>query len=196
MGGKYRAAAKHRPPRHDLIVEPFADSSPDDILSLPLNWDVPCVSDLDIPLGARHLIGWWLNRGSCRPRQAPSAWMRSGIRPGCFWGEAVRDRIAHQVPLIKHWRIVQGDYSLAPDVPATWFVDPPYQQAGRHYRFGSDAIDFLQLARWCRSREGQVVVCENAGADWLPFEEFGNVKAMHGGARAGISREVVWEGAS
>ena len=72
---------------------------------------------------------------------------------------------------------------------ATWFVDPPYQGAGKHYRFGSEHIDFLALAGWCKSRPGQVIVCENKGAGWLPFRELADVKTTRADRR---SREVIW----
>ena len=31
-------------------------------------------------------------------------------------------------------------------------------------------IDFEKLAAWCKEREGQIIVCENTKADWLPFK--------------------------
>lgn len=84
-----------------------------------------------------------------------------------------------------------GSYLDLPDVEATWFIDPPYQKANRRgYREGAPGIDFDQLASWCRSRRGQIIVCEQAGADWLPFEPLASI-ATHRGA---TSSEVVWLG--
>jgi site-specific DNA-adenine methylase len=164
--------------------------SAEEILSLP---DMPLdgsVDDLAIAEEARWLVGLWLNRAAASPRKSPSKWMRSKIRPGSFWGERVRNTIAEQLEAIRHWRLIEGDYSCCGDTgPATWFIDPPYQLAGRHYRHGSDQINFTALARWCREREGQVIVCENEGADWLPFEPLDAVKTTRAGRR---SREVVW----
>jgi 16S rRNA G966 N2-methylase RsmD len=54
------------------------------------------------------------------------------------------------------------------NVEATWFIDPPYQKAGKYYT-GHNKMDFEKLGEWCKSRKGQVIVCENQGADWLPF---------------------------
>lgn len=148
------------------------------------------VDDLKVCQEARWLVGLWLNRAASRPRRSPSRWMRDGIRPGSFWGERVRETIASQVDLIRHWRLHHGDYAGAPVAgPATWFIDPPYQEAGRHYHHGSADLDYVQLARWCRSRAGQVIVCENQGAAWLPFEPVGDVKTTRAGRR---SVEVVW----
>lgn len=54
---------------------------------------------------------------------------------------------------------------------ATWFIDPPYRgRPGSHYRYGSKLIDYTNLAAWCQMLPGQVIVCEQHGADWLPFE--------------------------
>lgn len=83
---------------------------------------------------------------------------------------------------------------------ATWFVDPPYQVAGVRYRYNSTRIDFAALGDWCRSLDGQVIVCENDGADWLPFRWHRAVPSCawrgpqpdsyDGIAR--VSREVIW----
>lgn len=164
--------------------------TPREILAIP---DVPlggCVDDLGLVQEAAWLVGFWLNRGASRPRKRPSKWMRGGVRPGSFWGERVRQTIASQVESIRHWRVYNVSYVDCPVAgPATWFVDPPYQGAGKHYSHGSGAIDFTALGRWCRAREGQVIVCENEGADWLPFRPLGGVKTTRKDAR---SREAVY----
>jgi hypothetical protein len=105
----------------------------------------------------------------------------------------VKETIAQQLPKIRHWRVRHCSYSDAPLVNATWFIDPPYQRAGKYYRFNSTGIDYKALSRWCRSRPGQVIVCENRGADWLPFEKLSDVKTTRANYR---SREVVWTRAS
>jgi len=161
-----------------------------EIKSLP---DVPMdgsVDDLDVCQEAKWLIGLWLNRGISAPRRTPSRWMRDRIRPGSFWGDRVRSTIAAQVDSIRHWKVRNCTYLGAPmSRAATWFIDPPYQKAGQHYRFGSNQIDYSELATWCRSRPGQVIVCENEGADWLPFVEKATVKTTRA---ARPSKEVVW----
>lgn len=164
-------------------------ASESDVLSIP---DVPMngtVDDLPIAQEARWLVGFWLNRAPASPRKRPSAWMRSGIRPGSFWGDRVRSRLASQLKSIRHWRIEKCSYESVENRRATWFVDPPYQSAGKHYRFGSDRIDFGSLSDWCKSRSGQVVVCENEGSDWLPFESIARVKTTR---RSRLSHESVW----
>jgi hypothetical protein len=161
-----------------------------EILSIP---DVPpdgSVDDLRVCQEAKWLVGFWLNRGAERPRRTPSRWMRDEIRPGSFWGERVRRTVASQVDAIRHWEIHNCSYEECPSPRrATWFIDPPYQRAGRHYRFGPEQLRYEDLALWARSRRGQVIVCENEGADWLPFRELANVRSTRAGR---MSREVYW----
>ena len=52
--------------------------------------------------------------------------------------------------------------------------------------------DYEALADWCRSRRGQVIVCENVGADWLPFEPFITIKANESKSGGKVSREAIW----
>lgn len=163
---------------------------PSEIRAIPDVQPDGSVDDLRICQEAKWLVGFWLNRGAASPRRSPSKWMRDRIRPGSFWGERVRERIATQVGSIRHWQIVNCSYEDCPSPKeATWFIDPPYECAGRHYRFGSEQIDYDALAIWCRERPGQVIVCENDGATWLPFRDLADVKTTRANRR---SKEVVW----
>ena len=185
----------YRHPNRDvLLIDPdprvvgvwryLLGASPEEIRRLPAE-----VHDLDdhphLISEARWLIGWWIAKGNATPRRRRTRWAsRRTTGPGSCWGQRVRDRLATQVSEIRHWRVVQGSYRDAPDAEATWFIDPPYQgRVGEHYakRFRGHA----ELADWCRSRTGQVIVCEHAGADWLPFRPLGPT-----GRRD--YREVVW----
>ena len=162
--------------------------TPQEVLAIP---DVPldgCVDDLGLCQEASWLVGFWLNRGVAAPCKTPSAWMRKGIRPGSFWGPKVRRRIASQVGLIRHWRVSNRSYEESSRGLATRFVDPPYQVAGKHYRHGSKGIDYEHLGSWCQGQEGQTIVCEGPGADWLPFRDQGLRKT----ARKTPSMERVW----
>lgn len=152
------------------------DATPTDVMALPDLEPDQTTNDLDINDAARSLIGFWLNNASSRPCLTPSAWMRSCRKPDQFWGVAIRERVASQLGHIRHWQVIQGDYSDAPNIAATWFIDPPYQDAGRYYRHSSKQIDFTHLSDWVLKRQGQVMVCENVGADWLPFQPFAIVK--------------------
>ena len=84
---------------------------------------------------------------------------------------SVKSRVAETCSLVAgRVTVIEGDYTTAPDVTATWFIDPPYQHQGHRYPHGSNALDYEQLAGWCQTRLGQVIVTEAEPADWLPFE--------------------------
>jgi 16S rRNA G966 N2-methylase RsmD len=77
--------------------------------------------------------------------------------------------IAENLYKIRHWKIIQDDYKTLPNEPATWFIDPPYQFGGHRYVESNKKLNFVDLAQWCTTRMGQVIVCENTKASWLPF---------------------------
>jgi hypothetical protein len=52
----------------------------------------------------------------------------------------------------------------------------------------SAALDYSALATWCRARKGQAIVCEQDGADWLPFEHLRHARNSIGVSTA----EVMW----
>lgn len=168
-------------------------TTPAEIRDLPDLVNDQCVDDLDVPDGAKLLIGWWLNKGCSAPCKRPSKWMRAGGHTNSFWGPTIRERIASQLPRIKHWRVQEGSYTWVHNRPATWFIDPPYEGAGKRYRHGSKDLCYRSLAKWCLEREGQIIVCENVGADWLPFKPWRDIKAN---ARTRVSREALFERAA
>lgn len=218
-GGKWRVAPRYPEPVHSVIVEPFAgaagyslryadrdvilvDKSQDvvdtwrflikadplEIRAMPARLsygDRP--EDFGLSRGATLLLRWWCNMGSAAPCRSASRWASEK-----GWNESIRERIAQQVSQIRHWRVIQGDYTQAPDVEATWFVDPPYVGAGKHYAHGDAGLDFGSLAAWCRTRRGAVVVCENTGADWLPFRHHLDAKANESATGGKVSREAIW----
>ena len=219
-GGKFRAAPHYPRPKFDSIVEPFAGAAGyslryhtldvtlvevDPVIAnlwryiiretaegfrrLPALVD-GSVDDLHVCQEARWLIGFWLNKGAASPCKTPSAWMRSGIRPNSYWGQAIIDRLVRQAGLVAHWKVIEGDYALAPNVRATHFVDPPYEGAGRLYRYSD--VDYARLGAWCRTRVGQTIVCENVGAAWLPFAPFREIKSTPGKRGKGRSAEAIW----
>lgn len=200
FGGK---APQYPPPEHDIIIEPFAGSAgyatryPDrevilvekspEIAAL-WRWLIQVSSDeiMALPLDpaernglrreAQILVSFWCARGRVRPSEIVSKWMTSKQWPTSFWGEKSRARVATQVKQIRRWRVIEGDYREAPDVRATWFVDPPYAVLRRNYL--ASVGDYPALGQWCRSRSGTVIVCEQAGADWLPFAPFRIAKSI------------------
>lgn len=160
-------------------------AKPQEILDLPLLGIDQSVDNFNICQEAKWLIGFWLNKGASAPRKTPSSWMRSGIRPKSMWGIEIRTRLALQVLKIKHWSCNLSSYVNILNENATWFIDPPYQKAGKYYRY--KAIDYAALADWSRQRLGQSMVCEAKGADWLPFRSLGSFKANNG-----RSEELIW----
>ena len=82
----------------------------------------------------------------------------------------VRKILAKNLYKIKHWKIIQGSYEDLENETATWFIDPPYQFGGHSYKESNRNIDFALLANWCRTRQGQVIVCENTKATWMDFK--------------------------
>jgi len=169
------------------------DASPEDVLSLP---DVPegqDVREMGLPFGAMCLVWSWLSIGAMSNTK-PSSMMMQHIAErdfnGSLWGAAVRRRIARQLPMIRHWKVLHGSYEDIPNCEATWFIDPPYQQGGEAYRRSSHGIDFSALASWCHGREGQVIVCERSNADWLPFEPL--AKAAINSVTSHAYTEGVW----
>lgn len=223
FGSKVDSAWRYPEPRHSLVVEPFAggagyallhwkrdvllldldedvigawryliDTPANDVASLPLIKPGQDVSELECSAGGRLLISWCLNQTS-HPVRKLSIW---GVYHGdraSYWGTRRRKQAALIASRVKHWRAELADYRTAPDVEATWFVDPPYVDGGASYTFSE--VDYPALASWCRSRQGQVIVCERSGADWLPFEPLYTAPtARRFSTRRARCREAVWLG--
>jgi hypothetical protein len=74
--------------------------------------------------------------------------------------------IANNLYKIRHWNIVHGSYEQIPNTVATWFIDPPYEVGGSAYKVCK--INYQHLREWSLDRRGQVIICENEGATWLP----------------------------
>lgn len=163
---------------------------PSELMALPDLKKGESTLDLVLPTEAKDLIGFWFMSGAASPGRTPSTWVLGGTHPTCFWGDTIRRRLASQVHHIRHWRVRNCSYSdLVPSQVATWFVDPPYVHHGKHYRKSSKDMNFASLADWCRALQGQAMVCEGAGADWLPFEPITIVPAR---ANKAASIEYVW----
>jgi site-specific DNA-adenine methylase len=193
-GSKSKLVEYYPPPKHNRIIEPFAGSAryslhhwkndvllvdkypvvvelwkwlinatKNDILDLPILKKGDDIREIEMPNEARYLIGFSINKGSSAPRNVVTEWGEPG------WN-FTRKNIAENLYKIKHWQIINCHYNELPNDNATWFIDPPYQFGGEHYKENSRKINFNQLAEWCQNRNGQVIVCENTKADWLPFK--------------------------
>lgn len=193
-GAKTKLVHHYPKPKHDLIIEPFAGSaryalkywerdvllydkyevvvrlwkwlqqcSPNDILKLPSLEVGQNIKDMGFTEEEMLLMGWYAGGGVTSPQHKVSKF-------GAANSKSFQKKIASNLHKIKHWTIVHGSFDEIPNQTATWYVDPPYQFGGEHYKHSSKKIDFAYLAEWCKSRDGQTIVCENTKADWLPFK--------------------------
>lgn len=163
------------------------EASKKDILGLPLLTESDCIDDFDISLPEKYFVGFWLNKATTAPCKMLSKYALYNIRRGWCgsWNEKTRKRVAEHIHKISHWKIYYGGYNILKNQEATWFVDPPYQSTG--YRYIHSMDDYWSLADWCKTRQGQVIVCEQEGADWLPFKPLCEQKGLKK-----RSKEVVW----
>ncbi len=205
FGGKSKLARHYPVPRHRLVVEPFSGSAQyalyhaddHDVWINDLNpliygiwkWlqqatrrDVEQLPELDRGQDVRNfrnlsdveraLVGFGLGKAPPRPLNR----MSGGWALEAGTSRRLKLQLLAHLEVIRDWKITCMDYFDMPDVDATWFVDAPYQVKGVAYPFNE--IDYGELAAWCQSRRGQVIVCEEYGADWLPFIPFREVKTQ------------------
>jgi len=213
--GTKKKIAKHYPnPKHSKIIEPFCgaaqyslygnnwkneiilndkynviysiwdyliNSATDkDILSLPDMEQGDYVDDFNISTVEKYLIGFCINSGSAQPKKKTAKYNS--------WNKTKID-IAKNLYKIKHWVVMSKDYNEMKNYKATWFIDPPYQYGGEWYHSSvkNKHIDYNELSKWCKSRNGQIIVCENSKSDWLPFRELVDMNGiLH------KTKEVIW----
>lgn len=203
FGGKAYLAKFYPEPQHDTIIEPFAgsaayslhddywkrnvilveknpdivamwnwfinDATPDSVATIP-----PLVTGDPYPEGDDpvHI----LIRSARLDSGIPKRGTVTAHHTNEF--EKVRRRVLKNLHKVAHWTIIEGDYTQAPDIEATWFIDPPYAGVSGGYNgFGAERIDFPKLGEWCLSRRGQIIVCEDdRHGGWLPFEPLGGYR--------------------
>lgn len=192
-GRKYKIIDKYPKPIYDTIIEPFAgtasyaykywdknviisdtydviyriwkylqQASPKDILSIPDIGRGETIADKHKWLCEEEL---WLAAFSCNN----AAHYPRNVAGRMGFNSLSRDkvRIAKDLYKIKHWTILNQSYETIENQKASYFIDPPYQYA--KYRYKNDIKDYCALGNWCKALDGQVIVCENLGADWLSF---------------------------
>lgn len=205
-GSKSKIVDLYPQPKYKTIIEPFAGSAKyamkywendviliekyevvynlwkwlqqcnaNDILKLPIlkqgddlnNFNFDCEE-------AKIFMGYLTAQGIAKP-QNKAVFRATTHRPN--WIKYSLERMSKDIDKIRHWDIRLGDYTEVENIKATWFIDPPYQFGGEHYPMSNKDINYKNLAEWCKSRNGQIIVCENSKADWLPFE---NINLMKG----------------
>jgi hypothetical protein len=220
FGSKLRSAPYYPEPHHDVIVETHAGSAgysckyhdknihlfdtdprvttiweylvrarPKDILNLPILVPGDKVSNLRLPYDERLFLSCCVNTSPFR--DTLTQW-KNGQNTG-LWCEKFRERVAAQVELIKHWKVYNADYEASSMCgKATYFVDPIYQGMAEHYSISKlYPPDYPRLAAWCKSQQGQVIVCEREGANWLPFKPLRSCTATRN-KTGKTCKEVYW----
>lgn len=119
----------------------------------------------------KDLLGFMIQAGVNAPRLTCT---EAGVRNQ----KTAKKNILRDLHKIKHWQICCGDYNEINNHNATWFVDPPYQNGGQYYRCSNKSIDFEKLGNWCKSRNGELIVCENTKADWMDFKPLKRIQGM------------------
>jgi len=204
-GRKKKISGLYPEPMHGVIVEPFAGSASYSLHGNRWRRDVVLVErDPDVAALWRWLIGTAtrsdvfglpdpvegertdsflhiLHMASKRAFTYRSATATPFMLDA--W-RASKAYMAENVHKVKHWTLIEGDYTAAPDVEATWFIDPPYQgDAGTGCRYGSALLDYGALGSWVRGRRGHVMACDAPTATWLPFRPWAGTMA-HAGRRS------------
>ena len=211
LGRKQRLAHLYPAPVYDHIIEPFAGSAayalhadhwqrdvtlveldpntlavwrylqqatPADILTLP---DVEAGQKLSdytqLTEAEVWLMRYAVNPGSSQRTNTVTRFSRWHVQ---------KPLVAASLHKIRHWTLVEGDYRMAPEVEATWFIDPPYHRSGKFYMTNDVVYD--EVAEFSLTRRGQAIVCEQEGAAWLPFEPLRAERS----ARGTRGSEVVW----
>ena len=211
-GSKSKIVDYYPPPKHKKIIEPFAGSaryslkywqndvllvdkypvivevwnylknaSEADILGLPKIEKHQRVSDFNLSHEEALFMGFCVVSAAAAPQDKPATF------EGIPLNRNVLKHTAANLYKIRHWEIKLGSYDELENEEATWFIDPPYQYGGEHYRESNKNIDFAMLGEWCKSRNGQVIVCENTKADWLDFRK---VTELNGARHK--TTEVIW----
>lgn len=214
FGSKSKIVHLYQPPLHDLIIEPFAgsaryalkyhrkqvwlnDASPvicriwewiinatkEDIRTLPVLKKGESVADCkQLSQVEKDMLGFCVAWGCAQPHHVVTGWGAINGQMHQFKRDLLR-----WAGKLRHWKVTNLSYDELPNQPATWFIDPPYQEMG--HRYTHHTINFSALGEWCQQRQGQVMVCEGGQADWLPFVPLVECKRIR---RKDTYRELIW----
>ncbi len=195
FGRKARAAKTYPAPEYPIVIEPFAGS-----MGYSLKWRPKQAIGIERDVVVHDLWHRLMNMTEQEMRSFPTPvlgertydrWVMQGSASNanarCNWRTVNQFMITHfeqqRAMALTHLNYAKtsvlyslGDYRQAPDIEATWFIDPPYEGVLRGYRHGPDLIDFTELAEWCLSRRGQVIICEGPSGSWLPFQHHGTTR--------------------
>ncbi len=152
FGSKRRLAKTYQPPKHDLIVEPFGGSAQyavawlverPSLRAIVFDTDPLVIASWRRMLAATpaEILAWpvpedgdatrdYIDQANYSGGFCPTVTGRSPLtfqQSKARWA-AARSAIGDRI----EWHL--GDYRDAPDIEATWFVDPPYQHQGHRYK--------------------------------------------------------------
>jgi len=210
-GSKTRIVQHYPKPIHNTIIEPFAGSakyalnyywkdvilyekskyvfdvliylqtaSKNDILKLPILKMGESLEDFELSDIERKFMSFVINNGATGGNKKVSKFALP-------WQATKLKKAANNLEKIRHWKIYNDTFENCENIEATWFIDPPYQFGGEHYKESSKNLNFQELSNWCKSRQGQVIVCENTKADWMQFTPLVTIRGT-----AKQSTEAIW----
>lgn len=221
-GSKSKVLGFYPRPSHDLIIEPFAggasyslahgegrdvwinDLDPEvfgmwrfiqnDIMAwldrIPRHVEPgQKVSDLvpDAPSALVSLMRAEANQGTQGARGVHDQVTSMGAK--CW--PRIHEKLAWAHGRCQGWTITNYPYNLMTCPEGTWFIDPPYDNlAGRRYR--QQVVDYEALRQFCLSRVGQVIVCENVGATWLPFQPLVERRGIKSRYQRSTAKEAIY----
>ena len=209
--GRKKQIAKHYPkPNYDTIIEPFAGAAAYSMFED--NWKKNVIL-IEKDEKVAQIWDWLINNATLEEiKQLPD--LKVGEKSSEFlhivhaatkmafhfktikvtpvlernW-EISRRVFAENLYKIKHWSIINGDYTEAPNIEATWFIDPLYKgDGGMGYRYSSKLLNYENLANWSLDRKGEIIFCEGHLGDYLPFKSLINLKGIAGK----VSKEVIF----
>lgn len=203
-GDKNNVTLVEKNPRIAAIWRWLTSVSEDEFMSLPGVDTFNHIDETNLSEGpGREFVRQWCSISAPRGANTVSPLIKDQVAQRLYsFGTEHKSIVWQNVRKVRHWKVIEGDYSNAPDAYATWFIDPPYQVGGDYYLRDCKAkyLDFAALADWSRARMGDVIVCEGDGATWLDFDELrrakkprsrGN-KAADGFGEKNRRRELIW----
>lgn len=193
-GSKSKIVDYYPPPKFDKIIEPFAGSAryslkywqkdillvdkysvivdvwnflinatSKDISGLPKLKIGESIDSYNLSEIERKFMGFMVQDGTTGMRRTASMFAVNRM-------DEKFNYIINNLHKIRHWKVIEESYEKIDNENVTWFIDPPYQFGGHEYKCSNKSIDFVKLSEWCKTRNGQIIVCENTKADWLPFK--------------------------
>ncbi len=198
-GTKKKLAPNYPTPGYDTIIEPFAGAAMyslygnnwernvilndkynkiydawDYLINHTSVYDIKGLPDLTLGLkldtlnisdSEKTLLGFFANPASAVPKKTVTK------RGEIAW-ERNKKYLIDNLYKVKHWKIYNKSFEELENIDATWFIDSPYEYGGEYYHSSTSSkhINYAQLGEWCKSRNGEIIVCENDKAKWLDFK--------------------------